>query len=317
MVLRLLLVFFLLSLSSRGYTQQADSLKKKTLWYTSGRVIKNSIRAVPGDFVFMGKEVSANWGKTGLYVAGIAGLILSDKVTTRFLQQHIEPNIDYSLPNISVFKKGKKIDWLTGNDAYMSYPVIGLYAGSFLLNNEKGQYTAINAFKSLSYSILITQLGVKTLFGRKRPYRPLGAPEGESGAWTNNNLDFFNGRAQLLKSDAEASSFPSLHTTAYFAMAKVFQMEYDNYWIPYGLMSVFFLADLKGHNHWVGDMITGGLVGTIIGRSVVRESWKQRYGTAQGKKKNYAIQLTPQFLPSLGSAPGGWMLSVRIQPEKH
>jgi|GEM_PF-756772 len=314
--MRTILLFFFLYWSAVACAQQAGPFKKDNILKTSGKIIRNSVLSVPGDFAFMGKEISDDWGKTGLYSLGIVNLILTDKITTRFLQDHIEPNVNYSLPDISVFKKGKHIDWLTGNDAYMSYPVIGLYAGSLLMNNEKGQYVAVNAFKSLSYSILITQLGLKTIFGRNRPNRPLGAATSETGPWTNNHLDFFNTRSVFLSSDAGASSFPSLHTTAYFAMAKVFQMEYDNYWIPYGLMSLFFLADLKEHNHWVGDMVTGGLVGTLIGRSVVKNSWKIRYGTPAGKKKDYTLHFIPQFLPQTDYTPAAVLLTVRLNPNR-
>lgn len=307
-------IFFFLFVFSTTIVHAQDSLmhKKDNFLKTSGKVLKNSVLSVPRDFAFMGKEVSADWRKTGLYTLGALNLILTDKITTRFLQNHIEPNINYTLPNISVFKGRNNVDWLSGNDAYMSYSIIGLYLGSLLTNNEKGQYAAINAFKAVTHSIIITQLGLKTIFGRNRPYRPLSEAEGNVAPWTTDNFDFFNKRGAYLTSDAQASSFPSLHATAYFAIAKVFQMEYDNYWIPYGVMSVVFLADLKGHNHWVGDMVIGGVVGTIIGRSIVKSSWKIRYGTTERKKKNYAVNFVPQFSPRIGNTPASVYFSLRL-----
>ncbi len=292
------------------YAQDGEVEQKTNFLKTSGKVLKNSVLSVPRDFAFMGKEVSEDWGKTGLYTLGALNLILTDKITTKFLQNHIEPNVNYTLPNISMFKN--HVDWLSGNDAYMSYPIIGLYLGSMFTNNEKGQYAAINAFKAVTHSIIITQLGLKTIFGRKRPYRPLSNPGEDIGPWTIDNFDFFNKRGAFLTSDAEASSFPSLHATAYFAIAKVFQMEYDNYWIPYGAMSLIFLADLDGHNHWVGDMVVGGVVGTIIGRSIVKSSWKIRYGTPDRKKKNYSINFIPQFSPRIGNSPASVYFSLRL-----
>lgn len=260
----------------------------------------------------MGKEVSNDWGKTGLFTLGAAGLILADKVTTRFLHQHIEPNVKYSLPDIALIKSKRSVSWLAGNDAYMTYPVIGLYLGSLVSNNEKGQYVAMNAFKSLTHSIMVSQLAMKAIFGRNRPIRPLNTTNPNIAPWTNDNLDFFNSRGKILASDEEASSFPSLHATAYFAIAKVFQMEYDNYWIPYGFMSVIFLADIKGHNHWVSDMVIGGVVGTVIGKSIVKNSWKLRYGTTERikKEKNVSFTFIPKFSSQLSDAPVSLYLAI-------
>lgn len=294
---------------------QVDTIiKKDDFLVTSGRVIKNSVLSIPNDFVFMGKEVSKDWGKTGLYTLGTVGLILTDKVTTRFLHQHIEPNVNYSLPNISLVKNVTPFEWFAGNDAYMTYPIVGLYLSSLVSNNEKGQYVAINAFKSLTHSLLVSQLALKTIFGRNRPIRPLNTTNENITPWTKDNFDFFNSRGKFLTSDEKASSFPSLHATAYFAIAKVFQMEYDNYWIPYSFMSIIFLADIKGHNHWVSDMVIGGVVGTIIGRSVVKNSWKLRYGSTEriNKEKNVSFTIVPQLSPQLSGAPVSLYLSVKF-----
>ena len=307
------LIFILLIASFITKAQVDSTAKKNNFFKTSGKVIKNSIFSLPNDFVFMGKEVSDDWGRSGKYALGAVGLILTDKITTKFLHQHIETTINYTLPNIS-FSRNKSIPWLSGNDAYMTYPVVGLYLGSLITNNEKGQYVAINALKSLSHSIIISQLALKTIFGRKRPLRPFNPADQNIGSWTKDNLDFFNSRGRFLASDEEASSFPSLHATAYFAIAKVFQMEYDNYWIPYGVMSVVFLSDLKGHNHWVGDMVVGGVIGTIIGRSIVKNSWKVRYGSTDRikREKNIAITVLPSFSPQLKGSPLSLYLAINF-----
>lgn len=294
---------------------QMDSvIRKDNLLKTYTRVIKNTVLAIPNDFVFMGKEVSNDWSKTGLYALGTAGLILTDKVTTRFLHQHIEPNVKYSLPNISLVKNVTPFEWFVGNDAYMTYPIVGLYLGSLIGNNEKGQYVAMNALKSLTHSLVVSQLALKTIFGRNRPVRPLNTKDPNVAPWTKDNLDFFNSRDKFLAADVKASSFPSTHATAYFAIAKVFQMEYDNYWIPYGFMSIIFLSDIKEHNHWVSDMVIGGVVGTIIGRSIVKNSWRTRYGTKESikKVKNVSFTLLPQLSPQLNGAPVSLYLSINF-----
>ncbi|WP_297815818.1 hypothetical protein [uncultured Polaribacter sp.] len=74
-------------------------------------------------------------------------------------------------------------------------------------------------------------------------------------------------------------------------------MEYDNYWIPYGVMSAVFFSNVKGHQHWFSDMVAGAIVGTLIGRSVVRSSWKARGILDRTKPKKITLSYTPQFSP--------------------
>ena len=290
--LKCLLLFFSLSIFSQNQP------KKKNLFQTAGSVIKTSFNTIPSDFVFLGKEVSDNWKKTGYYAAGILGLIATDKITTKAWQNHVEPNIDYNLPNIAPdFLKNTKNEWINGQNSYLTYPIIGLYIGSLIGNSEKGQYVGINSFKAIAYSTLITQITLKTIFGRNRPESPLNTTT-KGQPFTNNNWDFFNSREnEIIFSDWKATGMPSMHLTTFFALAKVIQMEYDNYWIPYGVMSAVFFSNVKGHQHWFSDMVAGAIVGTLIGRSVVRSSWKARGILDKTKQKKITLNYTPQFSP--------------------
>ena len=274
---------------------QNDFIKKDNIFKTSGKVIKNTILTIPSDFAFMGKEVSNDWKKTGYYLGGIVGLILTDKVTTKFVQDHIEPNLTYRLPNISLINESSDLLWLVGRNTYMTYPIIGNYLFSFIANKERGQYASMNALKAISHSTIITQLGLKTIFGRNRPHYSL-VSKSDPEPWTDNHLDFFNKRNGYVLGGPKASAFPSLHTTAYFAIAKVFQMEYDNYWIPYTFMSAIYLSNFDKHNHWFSDLVVGGIVGTIIGKSIVLSSWKKRNINGYIKKdKNFSLNIVPQY----------------------
>jgi membrane-associated phospholipid phosphatase len=294
--LKCLLLFFSLSIFSQNQP------KKKNLFQTAGSVIKTSFTTIPSDFVFLGKEVSNDWEKTGYYAIGILGLIATDKITTKAWQNHVEPNVDYRLPNITPdFLKNTKNEWIKGSNSYLTYPIIGLYFGSLFSNSEKGQYAAINSFKAVAYSTLITQFTLKTIFGRNRPHRPLNSgisPGGSpSSYFTSNNWNFFNSRSGLLYSHPSGTALPSMHVTTFFALAKVIQMEYDNYWIPYGVMSAVFFSNVKGHNHWFSDMAVGALVGTLIGRSIVRSSWKARGILDRTKPKKISFNYMPRFSP--------------------
>jgi membrane-associated phospholipid phosphatase len=273
--------------------QSTKTVKKDNIFQTAGSVFKTSFNTIPSDFVFLGKELSDDWKKTGYYAAGILGLIATDKITTKAYHKYVEPNIDYTLPNITphFLRKSKEI-WTKGENSYLTYPIIGIYLGSLFANSQKGQFAAINSFKALAYATLITQLSLKTIFGRNRPNRPLS--EAATAPWTNNNWDFFNSRNGYLYSDAKGTGLPSMHTTGYFALAKVIQMEFDNYWIPYSVMAITWLSDIKGHNHWVSDIVVGGILGTLIGGSIVKSSWKAR-GILPQKQRKISLNYIPQF----------------------
>lgn len=297
-------IFILYILSSIPCFSQIDSvkLKKETRFQIATTVLKNSILAVPGDFTEMGHTVSKDWKRTAIYAGGIVGLIAADKITTGFLHDRIEPTIDYSLPRIDVLQT--KVDFLDGNNAYILYPILGLYAGSLAINNQRGQTAAVNAVKAITYSYVISHLVLKTVFARNRPQRELNDNKTVIAPWTKDNWDFGNYHPVYFKSKEGGTALPSFHATFYFSVAKVFQMEYNNYWIPYTIVTGVFLADIKGHNHWVSDLLVGGLVGTIIGRSVVISSRKQIE-----KNKSTALNLNPrkfrmskQLIPQISSS---------------
>ncbi|WP_366183559.1 phosphatase PAP2 family protein [Flavobacterium ovatum] len=281
-----LFIFLLASMSSFA---QVDSLsiQKENRFKVASTVLKNSILTVPGDFTEMGHTLSSNWKRTALYAGGIVGLIATDKITTGYLHDQIEPSIKYSLPKIDILKSG--VDWSQGNNAYIIYPILGLYAGSFAANHEKGQVVAVNAIKSITYSFVISHLLLKTITARNRPHRPINGDDPAIAPWTKDNWDFGNFHKPYVSSQTDGTSFPSFHATFYFSVAKVFQMEYNNYWIPYTIATGVFLSDIKTHNHWVSDLLVAGLVGTIIGRSVVNSSRKQI-----AKNNNTAVIQDPQ-----------------------
>ena len=289
-LLTTILLFVTLSIFAQNQPKDRNHLQ------TFGYVVKTSFNTIPSDFVYLGKEFSDDWSKTGYYAAGILGLIATDKITTKAFQ-NIEKNIDYRLPNLTPhFLRGSRNVWINNTEnTYLTYPIIGIYLGSLIANNEKGQFVGANAFKAITYSTLITQVTLKTIFGRNRPEFPLNTTT-KGYPFTNDNWDFFNGRENaIIFQDAKGTALPSMHVTTYFALAKVLQMEYDNYWIPYGLMTVVFFSNVKGHQHWFSDMVAGGIVGTLIGRSIVRSSWRARGILDTTKKGRLSLNYIPQF----------------------
>jgi len=231
-------------------------------------VLKDSFFTIPKDLKNIVTCPAKN-PKESLCALGIIGaLVLADKPATTFYQDHVENNLDfYRLPTIPNFH-------FDGADSWILYGLAGNYLGSFLSNYEKGQVTSLLATKSVLYSVVLAHLIGKTITGRNRPYRPLSDGcediQDVKDGFTCDPHDFGNWRSPRLDSSGEGSAMPSFHVTMLFSVAKVYQEMYDNAWIPYSLLAIFFASDIKGHNHWVSDMVAGGLLGTLIGHEVVR-----------------------------------------------
>jgi|SaaInl0LU_22_DNA_1037365.scaffolds.fasta_scaffold05372_4 membrane-associated phospholipid phosphatase len=305
--MKFFLFFTTLLFGFNTYGQQVYQTQKKPIesrFQVAKRVIENSFLNVPRDFTEMGKIVSNDWKKTATWAGSILGLVVVDKYTTGFLHDHIEPAIeDYRLPDISL--NDNLPSWLKHEDAYITYSLAGLYAGSLLFNKERGQIAAANGIKSLAYSYLISHIVFKALFARNRPHRNINDNLPFNKDYhTRNNWEF--GQWHPIELDVQkptgskGTAFPSFHATAFFAVAKVMQMEYDNYWIPYGVMSAVFLSNMKGHDHWVSDLVFGGLVGTVIGKAIVKNSRKQRAKrensvTKASKKIKFEKKIFPTF----------------------
>lgn len=196
------------------------------------------------------------------YALGVGLLIALDKPITKAWQNHVESALsDFKVPNApGVFRTLGE----GGTDGWLLMGIAGTYLGGVVTGDTNNQRVGIAATKSIAYSVLISQLFLKSLTGRKRPLASLssGTPD---GTYTNNPYDFGNPRRPTYSANQLNSSFPSFHFTAWFAAAKVYQQAYDNYWAPYSVLAVGLASNVKGHHHWVSDMTAGGLIGTGIG----------------------------------------------------
>lgn len=306
------LLFIAACISLQSFSQLNQSspslTPKKNRFKTAVQILEQSILSIPSDFKEMGKSVSEDWKKTAAYAGGMLGLIATDKYTTGFLQDHIESTVDYRVPTYRLFNSNQQ--WLNDEDLYLTTSLFGLYAGSLMANHEKGQIVATNAIKSLGYSFLISHLVLKSVFARKRPHPELNGDEPLPYSKTRNPWDFGNYHPVYFESNPYGTAFPSFHATAYFAVAKVFQMEYDNYWIPYGLISVLFMSNFKSHKHWVSDMALGGLIGTLIGKSVVKNS--RKYRKKNKKKRNQSsaqkVKFQKTIVPQISASSIGFQM---------
>jgi len=201
------------------------------------------------------------------YLAGLGALILIDKPVTKFYQDKFEPIFEGHVIPPPKFLKGNK--WASnGPDTYMILGMAGSYVVGVGLNNEKMQESALLASKATLYSFLISHVVLKSVTARKRPIPNLSSGNGVDRDFTTNPFDFGFYHTPSFTSSAYGTALPSFHFTQFFAMAKLYQKMYDNYWIPYTLMTIGLTSSITAHRHWVSDMVAGAVIGTLIGSVV-------------------------------------------------
>ena len=200
---------------------------------------------------------------------GVGALVLTDVPITSFYQDSVEPVFDgFVLPKINV---GEPLDFLSNESRYLIAGLAGSYALGVAFRDEKSQTAAVLSRKAIAYSYLTSHVILKSITGRNRPVPNLSTFEGDPGDFTTNPLDFGNYHGVSLNSAAYGTAMPSFHVTHYFAVARVYSGVYDNYFIPYGLAGVLFASNIRGHRHWVSDMVAGAAIGTVIGEVVLNE----------------------------------------------
>ena len=87
---------------------------------------------------------------------------------------------------------------------------------------------------------------------------------------------------------------PSNHSTVAFAAVTPFAQEYDAPWL-YGLAAAGSLGRTAGRQHWVSDVVAGGVLGYAMG------TWLWQ---AQRRDTNSSLAITPGP-KSLGVVWGG------------
>ena len=253
-------LIFTAMLRAEPYYRTGDYFDTSIAW----DVIKKSTYSVPTDFYNIATTPFKNPLQTLGYLGIIGALVVVDKPVTTFYQESVEEPLDfYGFPTIY------DSQITHGADSWLVFGTMAHYLGGFALGSEKSQVTSIMAMKAITYSYVISHLLLKAITGRNRPKDDLKNDNGTSSTSTADPYDFGHLHSPTFESAAEGTAMPSFHVTMYFSVAKVYQEMYDNYWLPYTALAIIFASDIKGHNHWVSDMVAGGIVGTFIGTQIV------------------------------------------------
>ena len=181
------------------------------------------------------------WQQAGWVTLGILG-------TAAFVDRPLQDEMRRHAPNNNRF--------MSQVERFGAQYAVGVVGGFYLAgaagNNTAAEVAQDGLAASLIASGLITP-SIKLVVGRSRPRANAGIA----------NFKPF--------SDPNAS-FPSGHTTEAFALASVIANHYDELWVQY---SAYSLAGLVGvarsyHDaHFASDILTGALIGTLVGQSVV------------------------------------------------
>jgi hypothetical protein len=136
--------------------------------------------------------------------------------------------------------------------------------GAFYLTGEvfkdpNAKSTAMDAISASGIASGVIINATKYIVGRARPTDNLGAY----------NFQPFSGH----------DSFMSGHTTEAFVLASVISEHYNSIWVQataYSLAGTVGYARLNNDRHWPSDVLTGAVVGTFVGKTVVRFNRQHR-----------------------------------------
>ena len=191
------------------------------------------------------------WAKGSLLAGGmVLSSALLDKPVDRFVSKHQGAQALDSLGNVG---KAMPVVLAAGAGAALAF------------GDSRMQNMGIISLQSIAASAGVSILS-KRVVQRARP------GEGD-GIWsrTSNRAD---------------ASFPSNHAAVAFAAVTPFAQEYDAPWL-YGLAAVGAMGRVADRQHWVSDVVAGGVVGYAIGSwlwKAQRDDSKSQFAVMPGPK---------------------------------
>jgi membrane-associated phospholipid phosphatase len=218
----------------------------------------------------------SDWVTAGATVVLVVGTgVVLDQSIDSFVVKHANASSD---------RLAKAVQNLGGA------PSVAIAGGTYLtgiaFKNPEVRATGIDLMATMGIAQLLVVLPAKVITGRSRPEADLGA----------HDFHPFNG----------GQSFPSGHTTQAFALASVISAHADQTWVScvsYGLAGMVGLARMEQRQHFMSDVVAGGLIGTLVGKSVVSYN--------ESRRTDARSKLSVSFAPLV--LPGGYGLSVAMK----
>ena len=135
----------------------------------------------------------------------------------------------------------------------------GVAASGLLLRNRKVTRTSVQLLEAAVYTEVVNGL-LKSALNRARPYV---GDDPDPGAF---DLGAF-------RSDHEYLAMPSGHAARVFALASVLSDASDRWYVSvpvYAGATSVGIERVRSGDHWLTDVMVGAALGTLIGRSVVK-----------------------------------------------
>jgi membrane-associated phospholipid phosphatase len=219
---------------------------------------------------------SKDWLHAGGGFAAVVGTaVLLDLPVRNEAQRHRGPETDRVALQIQNF-----------GASYAFGVVGGFWVYGKLAGDSEAVATGLDAAEaSLIAGAVIGPL-LKTAIGRSRPYQ-------QEGVF---HFRPFGG----------GMSAPSGHTTEAFTVAVVISEHYPQAWVrclTYGIATLVGISRIQQNAHFASDVVSGALLGTLVGRTVLLRNQGRRGGP--GKLK---VALNP----ALGAGYQGATLSVQF-----
>jgi membrane-associated phospholipid phosphatase len=191
------------------------------------------------------------WAKGSLLAGGavLAGAAL-DKPVDRFVSKH---------QDASAFEAWGKVG------KAMPVALAGAAGAAVAFGDSRMQNMGIISLQSIAASAGLSMV-TKRVVQRARPGE-------EQGTWTRTTN----------RSDA---SFPSNHAAVAFAAVTPFAQEYDAPWL-YGVAAVSSMGRVADRQHWVSDVVAGGVIGYAIGSwlwQAQRDDSRSQFAVVPGAK---------------------------------
>jgi membrane-associated phospholipid phosphatase len=217
------------------FTSPLEDLFRRNYWY----LVLLDTKEV---FTSPARWNSHDWLTLGAISAGIGTVMVFDDD----IQHAIRSGRSNTLTNI--FDNVQPL----GNEYAIG--IVGtFYLWGEVFKDPRAKSTALDSVAATAIGPGIIVNATKYLVGRGRPTDGKGA------------YDFqpFSGH----------DSFLSGHTTEAFTLASVITEHYPALWIKitaYGLAGTVGYARLNNNRHWTSDVLAGAVVGTYVGKTVVR-----------------------------------------------
>lgn len=248
------LVFWVILFCLPIFSQNSGQLKSdlKNIFETSKEYFNSPLNYDSKDFQKIGILSSA--------------VILTSSIDDE-IKNLIRTNFDSTNSLLSNFDSYYHIE-------FMSVAIIGTYIFSSLTENNSLRNLSTNLLSS-SLLTSLTTFGIKTFFGRSRPYV------------TDNQYEL-----NWLEFEDKFLSFPSGHTSLAFSFSTIMAEEKNNFiWKSfwYSAATLVGISRIYNNKHWFSDVLMGAAIGYFTAKFVLSKNKNNMSGNLNLPTNNIVI----------------------------